>query len=988
MSVATAPSPPSRPLPRMGNRWSRLNRGGQIVGSFIAVLAAYFFYWLLAVPLIEPELESMAIEPATREQLEAAGNRVGSRQRELAKYFPPGSWELDKPAIIESGQTWLLFKTYEPVGGKLEVKPCTVMFFPKPAAGEAADAVLPVIMHTEKGAEVEFDEPIVLKSVDFRKRKLVAANLPGAIRIDRQASRPGMHDDLEITLRDAQMREGRIVSPHTVQFRFGRSHGSGRDLEIQLATADGNEPTSSVDASSVRSLQLKHDVRMFLDLGSSPAASGLAPKPGKEQPPLEITCAGVFQFLVQELAASFHQNVNVLRPNIPGEADQLNCELLTAIFERGAKQPAPPPGPNDAANQQLSGLRVRVIEARGTPVTLRSPQRGIYARCPGIDYAPGLTPETSTLVAWGPGVMQGHLSSDASAKYDASWSDEFRFEPDGPSTRALLRGTVNVRYAQMGTVTADEIVAWMIPTPGQPQPPNPNTPATARFQLERIVARAMPDKASRQLREVVIDAPQLQGTTSRLEAFVERPQALAGGAPAGPGAAPAPAPTKRPRPAQNPAERFKVHGQQIQLKLIPDGDQLALSTVTIEQRAELKQIASARPNERPLVVRGDKLHVAGADREDTRVTVSGKPGYVEAGGMTLSGRVIEMEKNSRKLWIDGPGRMTMPLEQDMNGKPLAAPQVAAVNWQGGMNFQSNTVVFHKGVHAQSENHVLETEKLEGILSKPIDFENRPSAGPGRAEDQPQLSQLRCYGPVRLRSRQLDPQGKQISRSLFEASDLSIDRPTGDMHARGPGSVTHVAFGTNDALKSRTATPGQAPASPSKKAAELTYLNVTFQDTVQGNMQRREITFGDSTKTIYGPIAHWDATLQAEDPQGLGPEGMMLDARKLTVREMPRQGPAERGWFELDAQGNIVAEGSGYTARGDRLTYSEEKDQIVLRGDGYSPAEVFQDQPGGGQRRETAANELTYWPTLQMVRVSGIKAMGGDIAKPPKKAEGK
>jgi hypothetical protein len=100
--------------------------------------------------------------------------------------------------------------------------------------------------------------------------------------------------------------------------------------------------------------------------------------------------------------------------------------------------------------------------------------------------------------------------------------------------------------------------------------------------------------------------------------------------------------------------------------------------------------------------------------------------------------------------------------------------------------------------------------------------------------------------------------------------------------------------------------------------------------------------------------------------------------------MSRPGAAKRGWFELDAQGNIVAEGSGYTARGDRLTYSEEKDQIVLRGDGYSPAEIFQDQPGGGQRRETAANELTYWPTLQMVRVGGIKAIGFDAPKPPKK----
>jgi hypothetical protein len=959
-----------------------LNRGGQVAGSFVAVLAVYLLYWLLAVPLIEPELESMTVEPATPAQLAAAGDRVGSRQRELSRYFPEGAWERDKPAIIESGQTWLLFKAYEPVNGKLEVKPCTVMFFPKPAAGEAADAVVPVIMQTEKGAEIEFDEPIVLKTVDFGKRKLMSARLPGAIRIHRRASRPGMHDDLEITLRDAEMRQGRIVSPHAVNFRFGRSHGSGRDLEIQLATADGSESTNSADVSSVRLLQLKQDVRMFLDVGSNPAASGMAAMPNKEQPPIEITCSGIFQFLVQELAASFHNNVNVVRPNIPGESDQLNCELLTALFERGTQPSTPSPGSNDAAGQPLSALRVRLIEARGAPVTLRSPQRGIYARCAGMDYLPGATPEASTLVAMGPGVMQGHLSTDTAAKYDASWNGEFRLEPEGRGSRAALRGTVNVRYAQMGTVTADEILAWMTPVAASSAHAGSASP-TARFQLERILARVVPDKGASQPRVVVIDSPQLHGTTSHLEAFVERSQTLAsGGAPMDSG--PAPPATRRPRTAQNPAERFRVQGRQMLLKLVPDGQQLALANVTIEHQAQLEQVAMALPHERPLVVRGDKLFVAGADREDTRVTVSGKPGYIEAGGMTLSGRTIEMEKHSRRLWIDGPGRMTMPLDQDLDGKALAAPQVVAVNWQGGMNFQSDTVIFQKRVLAQSESQMLETEKLEGVLTRPIDFEKRSDAAPGRPEDRPQLARLRCYGPVRLKSRQFDPQGKQISRSLVDASDLSIDRSTGDMHARGPGAVTHVAFGTNDALKSRAASPGRASVQPANQAAGLTHLNVVFQDTIQGNLQRREITFGDTTKTVYGPVAHWDAKLNADSPGGLGPEGMMLEARKLTVREMSRPGAAKRGWFELDAQGNIVAEGSGYTARGDRLTYSEEKDQIVLRGDGYSPAEIFQDQPGGGQRRETAANELTYWPTLQMVRVGGIKAIGLDAPKPPKK----
>ena len=65
---------------------------------------------------------------------------------------------------------------------------------------------------------------------------------------------------------------------------------------------------------------------------------------------------------------------------------------------------------------QLSSLKVRVIQARGNPVTVRSPRQGIYARCHGIDYAPGLAGAAGSFLAIGPGIMQRNLPDDPSGK--------------------------------------------------------------------------------------------------------------------------------------------------------------------------------------------------------------------------------------------------------------------------------------------------------------------------------------------------------------------------------------------------------------------------------------------------------------------------------------------------------------------------------------------------------------------------------------------
>jgi hypothetical protein len=999
MGLLAAPS--MRPSAAAKWSWWTLARTGQVASSFAAVLAAYFLYWLIVVPLIEPTLDDKPIARATDEQVEAAHENVNSRQREIAQYFPPGSWELKNPAIFESDRARLLFKSLRPLpDGRVELEPCTLLFFSKGEAANPADVKRPIIMRAMKGAIVQFDEPVVLKSVDLSKRELVGAHLIGPIHIYRNPSRPGARDDLEITTRDIEMLKERIWTPHAVQFRLGDNHGSGREMEIILGSSD-SAPKGGFRPDTMRTLQLKRDVKMKLLLAGGPMAPrDPAARPDQPGPPLEITCQGKFEFQMQSYSASFHDRVDVLQPNLLGEADQLNCELLTVVFDPHASKP---PGAQASAaarsDADVSSLSVKVIQARGSPVTLRSPRRGIDARCAGIDYAPAPAGAIGSFVAMGPGIMQRNTPADTGGNFVASWSREFRFEPDGPQHVARLRGEGSVRFAQMGTITADEIFAWMTNTSPAPAARPAAAPGQSdAWQLERVLAQVFQEKNSASQGPVVVDAPQLYAKTDRLEAWVDRPPAAIPPplSPSAPASAPksatvAPEPKRRsPSAPQNPTQRFDVRGGKVQIKLVPDGDQLAVSAATIENHAHLQEL-TPRPNERPLVVKGDRLHVTEANSEQTRVAVIGNPGQLESGGMTLSGRTIEMERKTNRLWINGPGQMTMPVEQDMNGQPLAKPQSLLVTWKGSMGFQTQTVVFLQGVLAQSEQQFLTTEKLEVTLSRPIDFGRPPGGAPGRPQDRPQLSQMRSYGPTVLKSRDFDERGVQTSTNMLRTFDLAIDQISGAINARGPGSLTRTARGAAPQLGAAdSARPQQPAAQRGSNADGFTYLNVVYQDSITGNLHKRQVTFGNTTKTVYGPVKQWEEKLDPDAPGGLGTQGMVLEARQLTVQEMPAKTRRDRGWFELEALGNVVAEGTGFTARGDRLTYAEEKDQIVLRGDGLTEAEFFQEDVGGGPRRESTANELTYWLGAQRLLVTGFKSFSAPVPnnQPQKKPAAK
>ncbi len=271
-------------------------------------------------------------------------------------------------------------------------------------------------------------------------------------------------------------------------------------------------------------------------------------------------------------------------------------------------------------------------------------------------------------------------------------------------------------------------------------------------------------------------------------------------------------------------------GALLRLKIAAGGPEMAVSDVSVEGNARLVETKTARPEDKPLLVRGNTLHVTQADTPGAAVAVSGAPAYIEARGMTLSGAVVQMEKSSNRLWIDGAGRMTLP---GQGGQfPMAGPgggrgvtanrgpnppansaaksnaqanaKPLEITWQGSMNFDGLTATYDRSVLARTEQQWLRTERLAVTLKKRVDLGAPQNPESGEND----VNIVDCQGGVLIENRSLDERG-QASIDQMQLKTLNINQTSGAITGDGPGWVNSV----RRALPAATA----SPASPTPAA---------------------------------------------------------------------------------------------------------------------------------------------------------------------------
>jgi hypothetical protein len=1085
----------------------------RIAASFALVVAAYVGYWLAVVPWIEPAADPRAAEQISDDDFSSSD--VASRVHGLGSLFPPGSWQLKNPMILqgENKQSTMLFYGYHDLGnGLVRLDRCSIVMDPGSATDDPAQRIQrSIVLDAPEGARLQFDKPLQLGRAEIGR--VTGGTLIGPVTIRSQGRTA--EESLRIDTRDVELSERHVWTPNPVDFRFGHSYGRGREMHIHLLPGEPPKGAGQTAPSlgGLESFEMAHVERLHLEPNApkKPPASSAAPVAGPAGPgpvppalgsdaPLEIACHGPMHFDMATMEATFRDQVDVLRlvPNGPG--DQLGCELLTIYFApkrtlsaSTAKKP-PPKQP------RLADLEPRRIQAEGDPATLcarsqrleasgqrlqydlwngqvaldstaeswlRQPPNEIHAR--SLHYQPATTAGRLGLVtAPGPGWFRGLMdpakmnpASPASRanppstaasrppqQVEARWQDQLLVRPQGANQVISLTGGAGLKLPDVGQIDAREIHFWLN------EIPQPGTTAT-KLQPDRMLA----------LHDVRFQAAQIDGNVDHMEVWFEQvPAASPTGEPpprrrfepssppvappaaAAPGvghdsrqfrivayfpdtpAAPAttgpygvpvasavPVASVAPGAPAAPQQHFWVSGRLLRARvLLAEQQPAVLAELMIQENVMVRQTQTARPSDRPLVISGDELHAIDPTLPQAVMTIVGRPAHFEGRGMELDGPQINLDSGANRLWVDGAGRMRLPMDRDMEGHLLAQPTILDIDWQKRMTFDGRVAFFEDAVNAVAPQGQLRSPTLEVRLRETIRFGDRnflnagPAAAPGADVAQgagqappPEVERIICRYAVQIQTATFDTRGQSALERL-DAADLNVDRVTGDVRAAGPGYLHRVTRGS---MASLLPGPTVAPprATPVKTVAmpandQLIAQAVRFQGPLTGNIQRKTAEFHDQVRAAQAGVDQWQAVIDPDRPEQLGPQYVTLHCDLLQVAQMPT--PIEgRGTAEMQALGNAnvefhdratrpagdqrPVEAPTYFGRALSIRYAQAKGWVCLEGDGWTDAELFRQQQIGGPVDRLPAKQIYYWPATRATSVNGARSLEFNSIPPGK-----
>jgi hypothetical protein len=700
------------------------HRLGRTLRVFLIVLAAAGFYRLALVPLVEPRVRDTATGvEMTPEEAAAIRARADQRLAALGEVFPPGSWERDNPIMLESRQMRLLFKEYHSLpDGRVNLVPCTLVVLPdKNRVASDGQPGRTLVLRAPQGAVLEFDEPLDLRQ--GRLAKLIGGSLRGPVLIRGTPTAPDAEDDLEIMTRDIELDEREVRTGEMVQFRYGRSSGSGRGLVARLrprpggagppvpgaGTADKGPNIGGVD-----SIRLDRDVKMRIEAvaggmlpGAVPsrAAAGAAGGEPAADPPVLVSCRGAMCMNVSANVITLEDHVDVIRSAADGATDQLSCELLAIVLARKPKAAATAGDGTGGVSRDggRGGLEPVEIQAKGSPVVARSSASALEARAARlgyeiatrrilldgeepvslvakgtemearkIDYCPGPPGDPGSLMAVGPGWLR--LRSERAPPAEARWQQWLRMRPDGEGHVVSIAGDADVSVEAQGRLSAAEMHLWLdvVKRPQAATAGPAAGPDLSGVRPSRLLARGM----------VEADSEQVAARTDRLELWFRTiepvapvaaapPQSNAAPAPAATAASPPPAAAAPPAPPPPaPPDRGKmiataalVRGQ---VTLSPAGNEVDEMSMEgpvhlLEQPRDARPGPAAAPEEPGIEIRGDQMQVSRASRPDAKAIVSGRPAVVKGRGLDLEGPLVEFDRGQNRLTVDGAGRLSLPM---------------------------------------------------------------------------------------------------------------------------------------------------------------------------------------------------------------------------------------------------------------------------------------------------------------------------------------
>jgi len=968
--------------------------------AFAITVAVYQAYVVLAVPFIEPTFaEHQGDRIQDSEEVPPPREPPHKHRELLAGYFPAGHWTLVKPPkTFETGNAMIVLDDYQPNDdGEVRVNKCVILFFPRARVRGEPPPRDAVVLEAPHGAVLQMDDAVGPGLGGMGR--IQYGRLVGDIVVRSDMREPGPQDDLLLTTRDLYMNEDLIRTEEKVEMQLGPHWGRGRVLEIRLMAVErGRASMGGPQIGGIDSLEILHDVRAQLESGSvslfGEPANSESPQPG---PPVKIANQGRFRFDFANKMASFFDRVQVVQQQANGERDHLFCDELNLYFadEKETVDLATNKSQSLTSvaekTHSLATLRPGSIEAKGGengPVVLEAPSRRVSADCnrmwldldtrraifedkdevilkyngseihaPMVRYQAPLRDSSQrigTLLAAGSGWIRAVTENKGSQSFEVRWTDSMRLERVDGQAVLSLRGRPRLDMVGMGTLWANHL---KVALRERKMDGSEDDLLPGDVVPQRIVASGL----------VGIDSPELSGKVHHLDVRLDyQPtdlQLVAGNQRKSIG--------KR---RVHDSRAYHVVGNQLNVLLTVRDRRPEVTHIGVEDNVLFREMSTGSDKSQPLVVQAQRLNVKNADTPNAEIDLEGQPATVTAAGMTIHAETLLLNRGTSRATIKSPGQLELPMDRDLSGKQLTAPEPLTIRWQREMELDKDRITFRGQVIARTADGVLNTERLVAVLTDPVNFDGATQ------QRRTEVEQIECWEGVQAEIQQRDASGV-TSKQWLELESIKVNQRTGNIEGVGPGEMesVHLSAGGNPMSRFPSAN-----GSMSRGSQRLGYLYVDFRRGVRGNLHNREIeVFGDA-HAIYGPIDSWNQKLRIELSGTPGPGTVWIKSDRLGVAENPLSRPTRNGGFgaaELKARGNVTIEGpykenGTFTATADRADYDQLKSQFVLEGIPPRFAEMHLQEYVGAVPTVSQYEKITYNLETEQIGVQGFR--GGTL----------
>lgn len=468
-----------------------------------------------------------------------------------------------------------------------------------------------------------------------------------------------------------------------------------------------------------------------------------------------------------------------------------------------------------------------------------------------------------------------------------------------------------------------------------------------------------------------------------------------------------------PKPAE-PPRPLHLSARSIEAWVLRAGDRNTLDKLWTQGDVHVTQ-APATPDEKGVDIAGETLQM-NAHPEGNFLVVTGDLARLVMDKISIFGPEVNIDQAANKAWVIGTGAMQMESKTNFQGDQLAKPVPLEVRWQKSMLFDGNYAEFHEAVQAEQQDAKLLCQRLEVHFDRPISLKEgaRNDQAPARVqhlvcdhnvniveETKVNGKVTKCQSLVApaVTMQSLEPDedapvppggtaanaGNEVRASgpgVLRIWQASADDPTGPAPARATTPKPAPAGNAADpgvspaprATPAKTAPPGNGTKPGEKPAEEMKLTWVSFDKSMYANSKKNKANFYENVRVLSFPCNDPQMEVDLDTMlEKLPPGGIFLRCDQMEVLSRPVKGG--KAQQEMTAIGHVRVQSKEMSGRAAKVTYNEEKDQIILEGGDDGCAVVYKYETQGAEEPNLKAKKITYMRKTGQYRADGAKVIG-------------